>query len=218
MRVVHVFRAALTVLALTVVAGCSTAVTKLETWEGSPSAAAEAATLKAPGAIRVTRVNGRSMTNYLMDDLALDYALLPGENEVVFTYKTIWAKSGVVENGESKVHVIKSEPQVVRFDASASETYRFEFDKPGSRREAEQSMPEFSASIVNAEGEVMARSTDWSSTRQAQAERTPLSDGQASDGQGMSGSAGAGSLERLKATWQTATEQEKKAFLRWAFE
>lgn len=216
MRVVHVFRAALTVLALTVIAGCSTAVTKLETWEGNPSAAAEAATLKAPGAIRVTRVNGRSMTNYLMDDLALDYALLPGENEVVFTYKTIWAKSGVVENGESKVHVIKSEPQVVRFDASASETYRFEFDKPGSRRQAEQSMPEFSASIVNAEGEVVASSTDWSSARKA--ERTPLSDGQASGGQGVSGGAETSSLERLKATWETASEQEKKAFLRWAFE
>lgn len=216
MRVVHVFRAALTVLALTVIAGCSTAVTKLETWEGNPSAAAEAATLKAPGAIRVTRVNGRSMTNYLMDDLALDYALLPGENEVVFTYKTIWAKSGVVENGESKVHVIKSEPQVVRFDASASETYRFEFDKPGSRRQAEQSMPEFSASIVNAEGEVVASSTDWSSARKA--ERTPLSDGQASGEQGVSGGTGVNSLERLKATWETATEQEKKAFLRWAFE
>lgn len=72
------------------------------------------------------------MTNYLMDDLALDYALLPGENQVVFTYKTIWAKTGVVQNGESKVHVIESEPQVVRFEAAPNETYRFEFDKPES--------------------------------------------------------------------------------------
>jgi len=110
-------------LLLLVLSGCASSVSVVETWEGNPDAAANAAVLKAPGEIVVTRVNGRTMSNFLMDDLALDYALLPGENEVVFVYKTIWAKSEVVRNGESKVHVIESKPQVARFDAAAGETY-----------------------------------------------------------------------------------------------
>ena len=104
-------RAALGAMVVMSLVGCASSVSVVETWEGNPAAASNAATLEAPGEIRVTRVNGRAMTNFLMDDLALDYALLPGENEVVFVYKTIWAKSGVVRNGESKVHVIESEPQ-----------------------------------------------------------------------------------------------------------
>jgi len=202
---------------LSVLVGCSSAVTKLETWEGNPATAVNASTLKAPSAINVSRVNGRAMTNYLMDDLALDYALLPGENQVVFTYKTIWAKTGAVDDGESKVHVIESEPQVVRFEASPNETYRFEFDEPETRRQAEKMMPEFSAAIVGADGQALAQSTGWSPTDSTLAARTPVPDGQAVDDEASS-SNGMSSLNRLKAVWATATDEEKKAFLRWAFE
>lgn len=200
-----------------VLAGCSSAVTKLETWEGNPATAVNASTLKAPGAISVSRVNGRTMTNYMMDDLALDYALLPGENEVVFTYKTIWAKPGVVGNGESKVYVIESEPQVVQFEASPNETYRFEFDRPETRRQAEQMMPEFSASIVSAEGGILATSSDWSPADRTLAVRTPVPGDQVADDGALSDS-DMSSLNRLKAVWATANDEEKKAFLRWAFE
>ncbi|GGE74208.1 hypothetical protein GCM10011533_28330 [Streptosporangium jomthongense] len=212
-RTIRVFLAA---AAMLILAGCSSALTRLETWEGTPARAADAATLKAPGAIQVSQVNGRKMTNYLMDDLALDYALLPGENEVVFTYKTIWAKSGVVRNGESKVHVIESDPQVVRFEASPNETYRFEFEKPESRRQAEQMLPEFSAAIVAADGQALARSTKWSASEK-RTEGLSLTERQAPD-DAVSIDQDGSSLERLKAVWATATEEEKKAFLRWAFE
>ncbi|MEH6560628.1 MAG: DUF2057 family protein [Marinobacter sp.] len=213
-------RAMASAVFLLVLAGCSSAITKLETWEGSPATAANAATLKAPGVIHVSQVNGRSMTNYLMDDLALDYALLPGDNQVVFTYKTIWAKSGVVENGESKVHVIESEPQVVRFDASPNETYHFEFDKPDSRQKAEKMMPEFSAAVVGANGQALAQSSNWSPGDSALVARTPALDepgGQAANDGAVSGY-NTDSLKQLKAVWETATDEERKAFLRWAFE
>ncbi|MDO6825176.1 DUF2057 family protein [Marinobacter sp. 1_MG-2023] len=216
-RWLQLVRALFPALLLSALVGCSSAVTKLETWEGDPATAVNAATLKAPGAIQVSRVNGRSMTNYLMDDLALDYALLPGENEVVFTYKTIWAKSGVVDNGESKVHVIKSKPQVARFEASPNETYRFEFDKPESRQQAEQVMPEFSAAIVGSDGQTLVQSSDWSPAESTSVGRTPLSGSTAAAG-GTLSEDGMTSLERLKAVWATATDEEKKTFLRWAFE
>lgn len=216
-RWLQVGRALLPAVLLSFLVGCSSAVTKLETWEGDPATAVNAATLKAPGAIHISRVNGRAVTNYLMDDLALDYALLPGESEVVFTYKTIWAKAGVVSNGESKVHVIESEPKVVRFEASPDETYRFEFDKPESRRQAERMMPEFSAAIVGADGQVLAQSANWSPADSTFAARTPVPGDQAANDEALS-SEGVSSLSRLKAVWATATDEEKKAFLRWAFE
>lgn len=219
-RWMHVAQAMLCAALLLVLAGCSSAVTKIETWEGSPATAVNSATLEAPGVIHVSKVNGRSMTNYLMDDLALDYALLPGENRVVFTYKTIWAKSEAVENGESKVHIIESEPQVVRFEAAPNETYRFEFDKPGSRRQAEKMMPKFSAAVVGANGQALAQSSVWSPGDSVVVARTPVpgeSSRLAADGEAVSGN-GESSLNRLKAVWETASDEEKKAFLRWAFE
>ncbi|MFO7530549.1 MAG: DUF2057 family protein [Marinobacter sp.] len=203
--------AGMLVLAL---AGCASSISRVETWEGEPANAADAATLKAPGEIQVSRVNGQSVTNFMMDDLVLDYALLPGQSEVVFTYKTIWAKSGVVENGESKVHVVESEPQVIRFDAIPGAVYRFEFEKPSSRAEAEQMIETFSAVIVSESGQEVASSSDWD-PQQSVAARAPIpASGPDGAGVAVTGTA----LEQLKSIWATASEEEKRAFLRWAFE
>lgn len=213
-RAVASLRAGLVAVVVVSLVGCASSASVVETWDGNPDVAASAAVLKVPGEIRVTRVNGRAMTNFLMDNLALDYALLPGENEVVFVYKTIWAKSTVVKNGESKVHVIESEPQIVRFEARANETYRFEFDQPKSRQEAEQKMPGFSAAVVSSAGTSVADSTVWNPEEQMTASRTPIPAG-TTDSASMSGSS---ALDQLKTIWETANDEEKKAFLRWAFE
>ncbi|TNE71741.1 MAG: DUF2057 domain-containing protein [Gammaproteobacteria bacterium] len=193
-------------------AACSSTMSRVETWEGSPASAADAAVLKAPAAIKVAEVNGRSMTNYLMDDLALDYALLPGRNEVVFSHKTIWAKSGVVDNGESKVHVYESEPQVVTFDAKPGQVYEFQFAKAENRGEAEALSQDFSALIVTGQGDEVAESVLWDPEQERG--RTPISSAASAGDMGQSGNV----LDRLKSVWATATDEEKKAFLRWAFE
>ncbi|MBY6034716.1 DUF2057 domain-containing protein [Marinobacter daepoensis] len=196
-------------------AGCASTLARVDTWEGELPVATEPAVLKAPGAIQVLSVNGRSMTNFLMDDLALDYGLLPGENEVVFEYKTIWAKAGVVRSGESKVHVVESGPQVARFEAGAGEVYHFDIQKPGSREEAETMMETFSADIIAGSGAVVAHSEAWNGRSQLTAGRTPVPSGNGE----MAGDAVSGSsLERLKAVWADASDEDKKAFLRWAFE
>lgn len=214
-RLSAVFKSLLASVLVLALAGCASSISRVETWEGEPSNAGDAATLKAPGEIKVSRVNGRSVTNFLMDDLALDFALLPGQNEVVFTYKTIWAKSGVVENGESKVHVIESEPQVVRFEAAPGSVYRFDYAKPSSLAEAERMIETFSAAVVTDSGQEIAVSTDWD-PGQSVADRTPLPD---SGAEGAAEPAATGTaLEQLKSIWATASEEEKRAFLRWAFE
>ncbi|MDP4549027.1 MAG: DUF2057 family protein [Marinobacter sp.] len=204
------FKLALGVLSL-LVAGCASSLTRIDTWEGDIPAATEPAVLKAPGTIQVTEVNGRAMTNFLMDDLALDYGLLPGSNEVVFTYKTIWAKSGVVDDGESKVHVIETKPQVVRFDAEPGMTYQFSVEKPATRAEAEALSNDFSATIVTTGGASVAEASVWKGPAE---NRTPVFGG----GEGNYGAGSGTTLEKMKRLWGEATDEEKKTFLRWAFE
>ena len=205
----------LAVLASVVMAGCASSVARVDTWEGQLPATTKPAVLQAPGEIQVVSVNGRNMTNFLIEDLALDYGLLPGENEVVFRYKTIWAKSGVVRNGESKVHVIESSNQVARFTASPDAVYGFEFDKPASRQEAETMMESFSAKIVAGNGTVVAVSEEWDGQSRLTDNRTPVpASGVESTGLPQEG----GTLDKLKAIWADASDEDKKAFLRWAFE
>ena len=205
----------LAVLISVVMVGCASTVARVDTWEGQLPATTKPAVLQAPGEIQVVSVNGRNMTNFLIEDLALDYGLLPGENEVVFRYKTIWAKAGVVRNGESKVHVIESSNQVARFTASPDAVYGFEFDKPASRQEAETMMESFSAKIVAGNGTVVAVSEEWDGQSRLTDSRTPVpASGVESTGLPQEG----GTLEKLKAIWADASDEDKKAFLRWAFE
>ncbi|AKO51648.1 hypothetical protein ABA45_03740 [Marinobacter psychrophilus] len=209
-----VFRLLLPAVMLVVLAGCSSSVSRVETWQGNAAQAVNAATLKAPGEIRVTAVNGRSVGNFLMDDLALDYALLPGQNDVVFIYKTIWAKTTVVDNGESKVDIVESKPQLASFDAKAGTVYEFRFDEPTTRREAEREMKDFSAEIVSSAGQVATVSTNYVPS-QALA-RTPIPG--IAGVQATSAAAQGNALDTLKAVWANASDEEKKNFLRWAFE
>ena len=212
-HVYRVFKLVALVLSVTLV-GCASSLTRVDAWQGNPEGAATPAVLKTPGEIQVAAINGRSMTRFMLDDLALDYGLLPGETEVVFTYKTIWARTGVVRDGESKVHTVESEQQVVRFDAQPGAEYRFRFDKPSSRQHAEAMMADFSAAIIDSNGVVVAESGKWDGLSQANDSRTPLG----TSTSGASAGPGSTTLERLQALWKDATEEEKRNFLRWAFE
>ncbi|WP_426377191.1 DUF2057 family protein [Marinobacter sp. VGCF2001] len=198
-------------------AGCASSLARIDTWEGQLPAEVKPAVLQAPGAIQVVSVNGRSMTNFLVEDLALDYGLQPGANEVVFSYKTIWAKTGVVRDGESKVHVIDSGRQVARFEARPDTVYRFDFEKPESRRAAEAMSENFSARIVAADGTAVATSEAWDGQSRLVSERTPLPASEAGTASSAGETAGT-ALDRLKSVWVEASDEEKKAFLRWAFE
>lgn len=206
---------AIALSALFILSACSSTMTKIKTWEGDADAS-QTAILEAPGEIEVQQVNGRRLTNFLMEDLALDFELLQGENQVVFTYKTIWAKSGVVRSGESKVHVVETAPQAVIIDAQPGEIYRFSFEPPATRRKAEAFASNFAADIVNASGNVIASARAWDgrSAVESVVARAPVG-----SGGGDSGSEeDEGTLEELKALWGEASEEERRRFLRWAFE
>lgn len=221
----------ISVLVLVVVSGCSsTGMSRVQTWEGEASG--EVAVLKAPSAVKLREVNGRKVGNFLMDDLAIDYELLPGTNTVVFTHKTIWAKSGVIRDGESAVHVVESAPQQLVIDTRPGEVYRFDIPEVTNRREAQQFAANFSAELVTDDGSVVARSEPFEGYPQqqvAEQQSTTGSAGQATvitgqptgaPGQGYQGQGNnrVDTLDALKVLWERASGDEKREFLQWAFD
>ena len=192
-------------------AGCAGTMSRVQTWDGEAPKEG-VAVLETSGEIRVTTVNDNSVTNFLLDDLDLDYELLPGKNRVVFIYRSIWAKTKKNEEHESPVHVVTSEPQVVTVDAQAGETYRLEVSrKPDSRREAQ---------VFAAAPEVFLQ--DGSGERVATAE--PLADNEdqqqkiaGTDADGAPAAQGS-ALEQLKKLWGQATAEERQKFLGWALD
>lgn len=213
----------LVVLVSLTLIGCSSAMKRVQTWEGPAAEADQVALLKAPGAINVLEVNGHPVDNFLLDDLALDYELLPGDNRVVVTHKTIWAKNTVVKNGESKVHTVVSEPQQFDITARAGETYTFDIPKPASRSEAEALAADFSGRIVDQTGRVVAEAKAYSAKpRQLPVlpTRSPVveNDKGAAPVAEAANDEAVDTLEALKLMWERANAEEKRAFLRWAFE
>lgn len=206
----------LAMAAMILMSGCSSSMTRVQTWEGAARDASQVAVLQAPGTIKVQEVNGRPMTSFLLEDLNLDYELLPGKNQVVFTYRTIWAKSAAVENGESRVHVVETPRQVLIINAEPGATYQFEIEKPRTHAEAEAMVKDFSVNLLNAGGQVVATSAPWvASDVRKTATRAPVPDSRAAT---ASVDATAPTLDQLKALWGDASEEEKREFLRWAFE
>lgn len=202
----------LAIVGLVVLAGCSSGGS-VQSWEGSVENADQVAVLTAPGAINVKEINGRPMTNFLIDDMNVDYQLLPGENQVVFTYKSIWSKAESVEDGESKVHVVETPRQVVTINAEPKTAYQFEFEKPATRRQAEEFVRDFSVDLVDASGQTIATSSPWAASDNL---RAPVPDAKTQSAPLNASSAS--TLEQLKSLWGNASEEEKRDFLRWAFE
>lgn len=207
--------------------GCSTSGMKpIQTWEGPEAQPGQVAVLKAPSQIKVSKINGRDVTNFLMEDLALDYQLLPGQNTIVFRYETIWAKKTVVENGESKVYKVSSGPQKIVVDARAGKTYHFEVPDLASRDEAEAFVSTSSIPVVSQSGAVVARASLYKPTPNklptlpsaAPADdEAPTAPVAASSSPATAASAAEGTtLMSLKQLWQQASEDEKREFLRWA--
>lgn len=216
-------------LAIVVVSGCSTGMSRVQTWDGE--ATGEVAVLKAPSDVKLREVNGKKVGNFLMDDIAIDYELLPGTNIVVFTHKTIWAKSQKADDGESNVYVVESAPQQFVIDTRPGEVYTFDIPEVTNRREAEQFAANFSAELMTEDGTVVARSEPFDGYPQQQVagQQNANGAGQAAvvtgqpSGMPVPTTPGQGSnrvntLDALKVLWERASGDEKREFLRWAFD
>ncbi|WP_166259050.1 DUF2057 family protein [Marinobacter salicampi] len=206
-------------------------MSRVQTWDGAKAEPGQVAVLKTPGEIKVQSVNGRRTGSFLLDDLELDYELLPGRNEVVFTYETIWAKKTVVRNGESKVHTVSTEPQKLVIDAQAGETYIFELPDLSARKEAEAFADSPTLAVTNEAGKVVATASERTAPTPSLPTLAGADDSEASEADaekdesqvvntGARAMAGEklGTVEALKVMWERASADEKREFLRWAFE
>ncbi len=202
----------LVVLASVALVGCSSALTSVQTWDGAAADADQVAVLKAPGSIKVMQVNGRQVGNFLMDDLALDYQLLPGENTVVVTHKTIWAKNTVAKDVESKVQTVVSEPRQFVLNARAGDVYRFDIPELANRAEAEAFAANFDGRIVNQSGRVVAEASSPEAVAVTPSAAPQVEAGKLETGEPIN------RLDALKQIWGQASSDEKREFLRWAFE
>jgi uncharacterized protein YccT (UPF0319 family) len=223
------------ILSVLTLAACSSGFKRVQTWEGPDAEPSQIATLDTPEQINVLTVNGRKMGNFLLEDLALTYELLPGENSVVFTHKTIWANSSATDDEESKVNAVVSKPQKVVIDASAGESYEMVMPTPETQRQAERLAANFQATVVDSQGRKVASAATYTASKpklptlDKSPEQTAKIEGEpgqpavqeerlAAQPKAAAPMNDLPTLDAMKLLWERASADDKKNFLRWAFE
>lgn len=203
------------VVVMASLAACTATSRVVRTYDGEARDAAQVATLFKPGDIKIESVDGVAVKTYLLDSLEMVYEILPGERTVAFRYEAIWATPGRKENDQKQADVIQSELQQVTFNAVAGQTYSFEFPQPRSRAEAEQLAGNFKAVLVNQAGAELAVSQDY-----VEPPKELVSPAMVLPSQGAVQVSGekVSNLDALKLLWERTSAEDKKEFLRWAFE
>lgn len=229
------------VVALLFLVGCSS-TSLVKTYDGPQVDPSRSAILATAEGIEIISVNGKEVKKYLIPELDINYQLLPGVNTVVFTHETLWAKPGKKEVGESNAELVVTKPMQVSFNARAGEVYRFKFGYPESRAEAYQFAESFKAELLDSSERVVAESTPYVNGADSTAlAALPVNEASTATVAAMPVVAGAAvavstapaasvpvavapagggalpTIDALKVLWESASTEEKKAFLKWAF-
>lgn len=194
----------------------------VKTYEGALLAESSVAVLTAPENITLLSVNGKAVTQYLLSNLEVSYALREGENLIVFQYESIWGKAIKDEETGSRAELVKSEPLEVLIDAQAGQRYNFSFLPASNVREAKILAASFVAQIVDENKNLVAESVAYGlhqaekDERKAKeqillAEKTDKLE-QAKETESLS------VIDQLKALWPQASPEQKKAFMVWVFQ
>lgn len=229
-RVTSVIALLAAVLAL---AACSASSRVVRTHDGPAQDASQVAVLFKPGDIKIEEVDGKPVKTYLFDNLEMNYELLPGPHTVVFRYNKVWAISGVKrDSGDKAAEEIQSGRLQVTFNAQAGRTYRFELPEAASREDAIRIASGRNIQVVDDAGQSLARAVPYAppaaETETAVAGQAPVAPAgqpavapetvppQVSIPAAQGGRVS--NLEALKVLWESASTEEKKEFLRWAFQ
>lgn len=205
-------RLGLALLLVSVLSACASGKI-VKTYEGADPSLDQLAVLIAPKNIRVIAVDGVKMPTYMLSGIVTEYGLLPGEHLIEFDYESVWATSKADEEGRKSKSVV-SESREAAIKVLSGQKLTFRFVRPENVKEAEHFATNFTAEIVDAEGRVVAVSADKGSFV---ASPTVASERPASDSVDLI-SAGEAPLEALKALWSSASEEDRKSFLKWAFQ
>lgn len=198
-------------LAIAMLSGCSSNK-PVKTYEGDDLAADEVAILSVGENVALLSVNGERVPDYLLSNISVDYALKPGENVVVFQYESIWGKAKIGKDGTSS-EVVESKPREVVIKARPGDKLSFRYESAENVREARALAADFDADVVNQKGKVVASSQDVR-------KRKPLVAGvtNQSAGAGTEAEEGLPAIEAMKVLWSDLSAEEKKSFLKWAFQ
>ena len=188
--------------------GCSTSGL-VKTYEGPVLTPSELGKLTTSEGIFLISVNGQSITRYIINNP--NYALKAGKNLIVFQYESVWGKAKKGANGARSESVI-SEPKEVLLDVGAGKAYTFSYLRPSNVREARKFADNVQVSVYDKANNLVAESQKLAYHAGLM---PPSAMGGVVDDSGKVKSGKA--LDILKLTWSTATAEEKKAFLAWAF-
>lgn len=197
----------------------------VKTYSGEVLPEASVAVLTAPENITVLSVNGQAVTQYLLSNLEVRYALKEGKNLVVFQYESIWGKAVRDAETGSRVDVVKSKPLEVLINAKPGAQYTFSFMPAGNLKEAQELAEGFVAQIVDARNNLVTESVAVGSYQKVEDERLKqekallMEKAKATAALAEEGNTDAVSVtDKLKALWSQASAEQKKAFMVWVFQ
>jgi len=189
----------------------------VKTYEGDVLAKEQLSVLTAPENIVVLSINEKKVKNYLLSDIEVNYGLKPGKNLVVFQYESIWGKAVRGDDAPRSEKVV-SEPKEVLIDAKAGEHLNFRFKKAGSVREARLLAVAFEAEVIDAESNALSVSTELGVYEASRVKEREKIASQVKQVETLPVTTNLQALEALKVLWGSASAEEKKTFLVWAFQ
>lgn len=186
----------------------------VQAYQGKELPKAQLGALTAGENVSLLSVNGDRVPDYLLSGISVDYGLKPGKNVVLFQYESVWSVSRKGEDG-ARSKLVESVPREVVIDVKAGDRLSFRYAEASNIREAQRLADSFEADVVNHKGQVVASSGDVTPT----VEELPVAAASVT-GSTSSVSPGAGlpAIEAMKVLWADLPAQEKKAFLKWAFQ
>ncbi len=191
----------------------------VKTYDGDVLPKQQLAVLTANEDIVLISVNGKAVPKYLVSGIDANYGLMPGENLVVFHYASVWGNPNRVDKDAPRGLQVESSQKEVLIKAESGSRYTFRYRKPASIREARVLASEFEADIVDQQLQVIAQSGEIG---RYQSRIPSTADGLAVAESKVAPTISAGkalsTIEALQALWGTASKEEQKAFLKWAFQ
>ncbi len=206
----------------------------VKTYEGDAVPPQQLAVLTAGENVTLLSVNGKSVPKYLLSNIEVDYGLLPGANKVVFQYRSVWSNGPRKDEDAPRAVEIESPPMQVAITAAAGDRLVFEYPQADNIREARSLAENFSARIVNQKGKELGVATAYTAEQvqevdlvnvpvTAPAAAVPVSSSvpatmaMTTASPNTAPTTSLPTIDALKVLWESASADEKKAFLKWAF-
>ena len=202
-------------------------------YDGPERPTSEVTVVRVPETIEIMNINGQrpAGVNTLFSSGYKDLHLRPGTYQIVAFYKEIW------DTDSTTSHVVlRSEPVIFDVDGRPGSTYHLEYEAPANVEAARAFADNFSGWSRNTASGERAPTRPSGTTRPglltgladapepvssvAPAGATPAASPAPVPAPAAAQAAGADAdyLARLKVYWSQASDEERRAFLRWVYE